>query len=273
MKGAYRYRGTLASARARWPTFLLVYAALVAGLSLIMVSAQQGWWSLVPFFLVLLLPLLYFTLASLWAAHKIYDPGGLRPHHVLFEMAQIQENHTLAYIDLASRHRAIELAQRLTSGQVIVIDVYSPQWAPGRALARQRERMSTAPTDPRLDWRSGEIGLMPLPDHSVSTAIVCLVMNEFWQHGDRQVLLKEVHRILKPNGRVLVAERARSRANWLVMGPMAIGLPSLEQWRRLLVAAGFQLRSERELEGLIHCFRADKPTRSAGEQLPLELTL
>jgi SAM-dependent methyltransferase len=193
------------------------------------------------------------------------------PNLPLFDMAQIQESDTFAYINMAFRQWAIELAHRLTSGQAIVIDVYSPQWAANRALARRRRQMPHAIPDPRLDWRAGEISLLPLPNDSVSTAILCQIMGEFWQAGDREVLLKEIFRILKPNGRILVAERARTQINWLVMGPRALSLPTKEQWRQHFSNAGFHLRSEREMAGLIHCFRADKPTPTAGQQLPLLL--
>ena len=75
------------------------------------------------------------------------------------------------------------------------------------------------------------------------------------------------------NGRLLVAESVRSRANSLYMGPQALTLTPVEHWRSLLQKAGFRVRSEKDLQGIIHCFRADKPTYTEAQQLTLGLNL
>ena len=90
-------------------------------------STWAGWPSFIPLSLALLLALTYFMIASLWAAHKLYSHDTHTPHHVLFDMAQIQSSDTFVFIDLGLRQRAIELGHRLTSGQILVVDVYSPQ--------------------------------------------------------------------------------------------------------------------------------------------------
>jgi hypothetical protein len=97
------------------------------------------------------------------------------------------------------------------------------------------------------------------------------ILSEFSQHGDRLTLLRETKRILKSNGRILVAEQSGSRLNWLRLGPGVSRLQPAEQWRDLLVEAGFEVRREEDLQGLMLCLRADKPSPFAGQQLPLAL--
>jgi hypothetical protein len=107
----------------------------------------------------------------------------------------------------------------------------------------------------------------------VTAVFLNQILFEFWQPEDRQTLLRELFRILKPEGQVLVAEQVRSRINLLVMGPSAWQLPPADYWRELLAAAGFSLRQEKDIQGLIRCFRADKPSPTAGLQLPLDLEI
>jgi ubiquinone/menaquinone biosynthesis C-methylase UbiE len=158
---------------------------------------------------------------------------------------------------------------------VSVIDVYNPQWNASAALrnGRQRVRARHLAADPRLEWLDGEVRLLPLPDDSVAAVFLNQILSEFWQPEDRQTLLRELFRILEPEGRVLVAERVRSRTNLLVMGPAVWQLPPADYWRELLTVAGFSLRQEKDIQGLIHCFRADKPSPTAGLQLPLDLEI
>jgi SAM-dependent methyltransferase len=140
-------------------------------------------------------------------------------------------------------------------------------------LVRYRSRMPQPLPDPRISWQTGSIDLLPLPDKSVTAVILCQVAAEFWQEGDQLKLLAEIYRILSENGRLLVAEQVRSRTNSLIMGPSILKLAPVEQWRALLEKAGFRVRSEKDLQGIIRCFRADKPTYTEAQQLTLGLDL
>ncbi|MBK8987841.1 MAG: methyltransferase domain-containing protein [Chloroflexi bacterium] len=267
------YSGAIRHVWANWPLYLLAYAGIVLALVTIGVSLQKGWLSFVPLSLALLLLLSYFLAAALWAAHQLYDAAGLRPQHILFDMAQLRPTDTLVYVDLGVRDLALQLGSRLTSGKIIVVDVYHPQGTMSRSLKRYRARQPHALNDPRLVWQNGRVDLLPLPDNSVSTVILHRVVSEFWQQGDRLALLREVYRILRPDGRLLLAERVRSANNWLVMGPGALQLSFADDWRDLLQEAGFVVRQERDLQGLVHCFRADKPTTPQAYQLAFDLPL
>jgi SAM-dependent methyltransferase len=226
----------------------------------------------IPLALAGVLVVLYFLLASLWAAHKLYDAGELQPHHVLFDMAQLRETDRFAYVDLHGRFQAIALGRRLTSGQIAVLDIYTPQLVPSRAVVRSRAHQPRPITDdPRFVWRNGHINLLPLPNESVTAVILNEILSQFWQQGDQEILLREVRRILIPGGRVLVAERTRTQSNWLHLGPATLKLATNQQWRDLLQRTGFSLRREEELVGLIHCFRADKPIPVEAQQLQLGL--
>lgn len=271
MNRSGRFSGTLRTVYAHWPAYLLAYSGMIVALILIGVGAWQGWLSLIPLGVALLLVQSYFLSASLWAAHQLYDSGGICPHHVLFDMSHLQETDCFAYVDLDRRQRAIDLSRRLTTGQVIVVDVYNPQWTTSRALARQRAHRPPPPPDPRLVWRDGEVSLIPLPDNSVPAVIVAQIVSEFWQHGDRLALLREVHRILAPDGRLLLAERVRTQTNWLVMGPAALTLHPASYWHNLLGQAGFRVQREQDLLGLIRCIRAVKPTPAEAQQMAFDL--
>ncbi|MCP5099257.1 MAG: class I SAM-dependent methyltransferase [Chloroflexi bacterium] len=271
MKLRRRFNGTFLYLFAHWPLFFGLYTGMVTALIVIGISAQQGWLSYIPIATAVFLILIYFLAISIWAAHQLYDQGGLTPHHVLFELGQIQATDTFAFLDLGYRRHAMALSRRLTTGRIIVIDVYNPQWVLSQALARWRTRMPTIPNDPRLSWRDGRISLLPIPNESVPMVILPEIASQFWQSGDRLILLKEIHRILTPNGRLLMAEKVRSQTNYLVMGLNGFSLDSVEQWRELISSAGFIIRREHSLNGLIHCFRADKPTSAEAKQLELDL--
>lgn len=273
MKRSSRYRGTTRHISANWPIFALLYIGLVFVLFTAGISLQKGWFSFVPLMLALGLVLVYFLATSLWASHQLYDLDGLRPYDVLFDMGQAKATDTIAYVDFGLRVIPLHLRRRLTTGKIIVVDVYNPQWTTGQALARARAQAPPPPDDPRLVWQTGHFSLLPLPDKSVPFVMLDQILSECWQEGDRLRLLKEANRILTPNGRLLLAEQTRTQTNWLVYGPGGTRFYPNDYWQGLLEEAGFVLRRHQDLHGLICCFRADKPSASETRQLALDLPI
>lgn len=256
-----RFTGTLTYLKANAWAYTLRYGFLLALLlAAVAYSAANEWWSFVVEAAALLALLIAFFFASLWSAYVLYDAPGGRDSDHFWEMGQLQPTDTVVVIDLGLRWTAVALSRRLTSGRVIVIDVYNPQLTPGRPLARLRAQAPRQLSDPRLTWREGTISLLPLPNGSATAVTLSRVAGQFWQQGDRLILLKEIHRLLAPGGRLLMSERVRSRVNALIMGLAGLRLPTAAYWRNLLQQAGFQIEEERDLHNLVHCFRAGKST-------------
>ena len=266
-----RYSGLRRHIRTHWPPYFLTYGAIMGTLLLIGFGLQTQLWSIVPLAMALLLLLVYFFITALWAAHQLYDDDGLVPHHKLFDMGKIHAGDSFVYIGAGLHDVPLALAQRLTTGQITAVDIYSVQWMPSRPLHRARQQSTQPAPDPRLKWQAGRLNLLPLPNESVTAVILSQTAVELWQRGDQVVLFKEIRRILAENGRFLLAERSRSQTNWVVMGLTAVRLPATDHWRDLLIETGFNLRAEHDLRGLITCYRADKPTHTQARQLRLDL--
>ncbi|MCA9896599.1 MAG: class I SAM-dependent methyltransferase [Ardenticatenaceae bacterium] len=266
-----RFSGTRLFILANWPRFVLLYLGMVGALIVIGLSALRGWYAFVLLGTAVFIILVYFIGAGVWEARQRYDLDGITTHHVLFDMGQIPATERLAYVDLGLQLPPIGLSRRLTTGQIVVVDVYNPQWTVSAWLVRWRAQQPHPPADPRLSWREGNLNLLPLPNESVSTVMLCHIAGEFWQEGDRAALLREAYRILKPRGQLLLAESVRSQTNWLIGGPAGFNLPTAEYWRKLLQQAGYRIRSEKDVAGLSHCIRAQKPTPAEAQQLSFKL--
>jgi ubiquinone/menaquinone biosynthesis C-methylase UbiE len=266
-----RFSGTRTFIQANWPRFALQYVGMVAALIILGLSTMRGWLSFIPLATAAFIILIYFMATGIWEAHQLYDYEGITPHHTLFDMGQLPATERFAYVDLGLQRQAIGLSRRLTTGQIIVIDIYNPQWTVSSWLVRWRAQQSSPLPDPRLSWREGSLNLLPLPDESVSTVMLCHVIGEFWQEGDRIALLKEAYRILQPQGQLLLAEPVRNQTSWIIRGLANLDLQTAAYWRKLLQQVGFRIRNEKNIAGLSHCIRAQKPTPSEALQLSFEL--
>ena len=253
-----RHKGTLRYIQSHWPVYLLGFGggSLIV-LFIIWFSAVRAWYSFVLLGLVTLLILAYFFVSSLWAANLIY--GSHTIADTIITLGKVTSQDIVVHISLGRRQLAVDLCQHLTTGRVIVIDIYNPQMAPGRPLARWRRQAEHIDPDPRLSWRDGIINLLPLPDESVPVVTMSQVLSELWQSGDRQQLLAEIHRILTPGGSLLLAERVRTSVNILLMGPSGLRLPSATYWNKLLKEAGLEIDGEDSLNNILCTMRATKP--------------
>jgi len=271
MSESNRFAGTAHHVYAQWPGYLLRYGGLVLAFLLIGAGLVVGWQVLVALGILLLAAVFFLMLAALWTAHRLYDSEGLQINDLLFAMSQTQPTDQIANIDLGLRQQALVLSRHLTTGKITVIDVYNPQFAPGKGLSRARRQAPATKHDPRLIWYDGHINLLPMPDSSVTAVFMFHVLSEFGQEGDRQTLLREVRRILKPSGRLLIAEQTTSWLNWLLVGTSTGNLQPVEYWHDLLLEGGFEVYRQENIQGLINCLRADKPSPFAGRQLSLKL--
>jgi SAM-dependent methyltransferase len=266
-----KFRDTRRYLQTHWPAYVGLYAGLVLAMVLLGVGLASGWYAFVPFALAILLVAGYFLVAALWTVYQMHDGPGPQPLDVLIDYAQLRPEDRVVCIDLGLRATAVRIAQRLTAGQVTVIDVYNPQSNPGASLRRARGRARKPGPDPRLDWIDGSLQLLPLPDRSVRLVVMNQILSEFWLPEERDELLEEVRRILVPEGRLLLAERNRGRSNLLFTGLVTSTWPPAETWRAALIKADFRIQREESLRGLVYCVRADKPPPTAGKQMRLQL--
>lgn len=268
--GRLNFAGTRRHIHMYAQRYLLLIALQLGMMLVILVSAWQGWWAFVLPAMVVFIVGGYFGLLSIWAAYVQFDIRANQDHHVLFELGQVNPTDRFAHINLGSRVTAQGLSRRLTGGRISVVDVYNPQLTPRPELLRMRRQAGISPPDPRLTFLEGSIDLLPLPDKSVQAVTMSRILSEFWQHGDRLCLLQEVYRILPYGGKLLVAERVRTEANAMVMGPAVLRLHPMGYWETLLSQAGFKIINSRTTYGLVHYIRAEKPHPSTMQQLTFD---
>lgn len=271
MKPPARYDGTRRHLRAHWPGYATAYAGIVGALLGLAWSIARGSWAMALLLFLTTAVLVYFLVASLRATALLRDRAANDIAHNLFIMSQARPTDRLAAVDLGERRTALALASRLTSGKLFVLEVYHPQRTPGKPLVRLRQDAPAQTSDPRLEWYDCSISLLPLPDNSVTAVFLPEILSHFEQRGDRTLLLREVHRILRAEGRLLLAERSRTRANLLAFGPFTLRLETDAYWRDLLIQTGFTIRKMRQPQELITFLCASKPSPHAGRQLPLDL--
>lgn len=254
-----------------WPGYVWRFGGLILSLAILAIGLFRGSAALVALGITISVIFALLVAISIWTLNHTNKFADLQTVESLYKLSQTRTSDTLACVDLGLRWPAVAISQHLTSGRMHVIDIYNPQLMPTNSLVRARHYAPHALTDPRLVWYDSNLELLPLPDGSVTAVFMLRVLSELAQMGDQRALLKEIGRILEPNGRLLIAEMANSWPNRLRPGSAMTNLHSHHYWSSLLQETGFEVRRTQTIQGITVCVRADKPSPYSGTQMALDL--
>jgi ubiquinone/menaquinone biosynthesis C-methylase UbiE len=115
----------------------------------------------------------------------------------VLELLSIRGNETVVDAGCGSGFFSIPVAQRLVRGHLTCVDG-SPQM-----LAHLKRRARIRRLDARMEFRQGDVTQLPVGNKVADLAMTTAVLHEL---SDPASALSELHRVLRPGGRVVVLD-------------------------------------------------------------------
>ncbi len=128
-----------------------------------------------------------------------------------------------------------------------IADIYDPHEMSEPSIERAR-RIAVAPLA-TTDWRA-----LPAPDQEFDTAFLIFAAHELRHHEARVQLFREVWRVLRVGGELVLVEHSRDWANFLAFGPGFLHFFSERTWRNAANDAGLPIRVHSTLTPFVHVF-------------------
>jgi SAM-dependent methyltransferase len=164
------------------------------------------------------------------------------------------DNMTLPFVDLfssdedlildvgcGSGRATIELSKVWKNGQIVALDLFES----GEDIASRKlleENLEIAGITDRVRIVKGDVKNLEFEDNTFDTAISVLLVNNL---GKAKLNgLKELFRVLKPGGKILIIVPTFSLQTFAVMSGFSLILTSSNKWRSLFEQAGFSLLDE-----------------------------
>lgn len=184
---------------------------------------------------------------SLVATWWAYDACGL------YRMDWLAEDMKGAR-DVANLHAGFDetsewLKRRFPHACWQVFDFYDPDKHTEISIRRARRAHP-----PSGDTKSITTGQIPLDDRSLDVALFFLAAHEIRAHDERVGFFRELRRVLRPGGRVIITEHLRDVANIAVYSLGAWHFHSRREWLHTFEEAGFRVVRSFPNNRFIHTF-------------------
>lgn len=99
---------------------------------------------------------------------------------------------------------AIGAAKRLKSGRVTGVDMWNPQVLSGNSAEAAKANAKIESVADRVRFETCDLRKLVYPDHNFDVAVSFGVIHKFSDEEDRDQAVREVYRVLKPGGRILI---------------------------------------------------------------------
>ena len=192
------------------------------------------------------------SITSLLVSYFVYDLSKL------YSLDWLSESKADSKSEIVNIHSGFDetsalLTQKFPYSKLTVFDFYDPSIHTEVSIKRARKAYPQFQGTQSIDATS-----IPLTDNSTDVVFLLLAAHEIRNHDERITFFKEINRILKEDGRVIVTEHLRDTANFLAYNLGAFHFYSKRSWLDCFAKTGFNVISEAKLTPFISKFTLEK---------------
>ncbi|HEY0732206.1 MAG TPA: methyltransferase domain-containing protein [Chitinophagaceae bacterium] len=188
------------------------------------------------------------TIISLAVSFYIYDFSDLYKLSWLNHLKS-GETEKIININAGFDETSALLKSKFENSELIVADFYDPEKHTEISIRRARKAYPPYQNTQQVSTRH-----LPMPDNSADKVFTILSAHEIRDEKERITFFKELQRVLKPNGRVIVTEHLRDKANFLAYNIGFFHFHSKAVWMKTFRSSGLKLVEEIKITPFITTF-------------------
>lgn len=192
------------------------------------------------------------TLISLVASCYIYDFSNLYKLSWLDNLP-IKDNEKIVNINAGFDETSNLLISKFPNSELVVFDFYDPAKHTEVSIKRARKAYPPFPGTQQVKTNH-----LPLKDNSIDKVFAILSAHEIRNDEERSSFFKELRRVLKAKGQIIVTEHLRDTANLLAYNIGFFHFHSKATWLNTFRSAGLSVTSEIKITPFITTFILDK---------------
>jgi SAM-dependent methyltransferase len=186
-------------------------------------------------------------LISLAVSYYVYDLSGLYKLNWL-EGIKVSRS-KIVNIHAGFDETSDLLRDKFKPENLIVFDFYDPIKHTEISIKRARKAYPPFPSTERVTTTK-----LPLADKSVDTIFVLFSAHEVRNESERIDFFKELKRVVRPTGKIIITEHLRDVANFLAYSIGFLHFYSRSSWYRVLDTAQLKIQEEKKCTPFISTF-------------------
>jgi SAM-dependent methyltransferase len=236
------YQGLLEISKYNQPFYLHTIAGVIAAIIL------SVW--LPPALRTLLLfatgSTVFWICSSLLVSHYVYDRSGL---YRLCWLPGCLSRPPMRWLSVHAGIDEISLAigSIFPGSEGQITDIYDPREMTEPSIKRARRVAAVSSV-----YADGQE--LPARDQEFEAVFLIFAAHELRHHEARVQLLREIARVLRIGGELVLVEHLRDWANFLAFGPGFLHFFSARTWQTAAKAAGLPIRLRRTVTPFVHVF-------------------
>jgi len=242
----HSYQGAIQIFQHNWTFYAAALLLSVTGIVLLRTMDLAMW--LRVGLIAAILVTVFWGIASLAVSHYVYDRSPLYQFEWLRELLAPSPSVCVnihAGLDETSRL----LMQLYLHSHWQILDIYEPTQMTEPAIKRARSLALAALPAISADFRE-----LPLAEQSCDVVFVIFTAHELRAEASRLLFFAELHRVLRPQGKVILVEHLRDWPNFLAFGPGAWHFLAHSVWLHTTQATNFAVMRELKLTPFVSAF-------------------
>jgi arsenite methyltransferase len=153
---------------------------------------------------------------------------------------ELKGNEYVLDVGTGTGRTAIQVAKRLTTGKLVGIDIWDTMELGGNSPERAYKNAEIEGVKGKVEFKFGNVLEIPFDDGVFDIVTCSSVLNNLPGEKKRTKALKEILRVLKPEGKCMLLEPLRNFRMFCAFTPFAFfQLGTREDWENYAKAAGF----------------------------------
>jgi SAM-dependent methyltransferase len=210
-----------------------------------------------PALYLVAVPPTFWAGSSILVSYYVYDRSCLYQWHWL---ATVLKSDAGAWLNIHAGldQTSVPLRHIFPSSHTKSLDIYAPSEMSEPSIARARRRAHLNPVQ-----ETANPAALPQSDSAWDTVFLIFTAHELRTHNAKVKLFRELHRVLKWDGRIVLVEHLRDWKNCLAYGPGCLHFFSRQQWLAVCNETNLRVLEERWITPFVKCFVFAKARDSA----------
>ncbi len=192
------------------------------------------------------------TLISLVVSFYVYDLSDFYELNWLDDLG-ISAKEKMLNINAGFDETSVLLTSKFSKSELLVFDFYDPNLHTEVSIKRARTAYPPFP-----NTKSVLTNELPLEDESVDQIFIIFAAHEIRNEEERHEFFKELHRILKPKGQIILTEHLRDLQNLLAYNIGFFHFLSTGSWKRTFKSSQLRISTEKKLTLFVSAFVLEK---------------